>query len=173
MSHLTYYAYEGAGVYNRKAYHYNQAVRIPASADRVELAGQGMYIITTLSQNITEHHRTSHAIRTISTNALPGGWDPKTSEVKSDLLEEIDQAFSNVELALKDAGIEDGWKSVFRVTSYHAGFDGDQERVFGKMVANFEKYMPGHEPIWTCVGVTALALPQMRIEIEVVAIDGK
>ncbi|GAB7323552.1 hypothetical protein MBLNU13_g07055t1 [Cladosporium sp. NU13] len=142
MSHLQYYAYEGAGVYNRKAYHYNQAVRIPASADRVELAGQG-------------------------------GWDPQTSEVKSDLLEEIDQAFSNVELALKDAGIQDGWKSVFRVTSYHAGFDGDQERVFGKMVANFEKYMPGHEPIWTCVGVTALALPQMRIEIEVVAVDGK
>ena len=106
-------------------------------------------------------------------NALPGGWDPQTSEVKTDLLEEIDQAFSNVELALKDAGIKDGWKSVFRVTSYHAGFDGDQERVFGKMVANFEKYMPGHEPIWTCVGVTALALPQMRIEIEVVAIDGK
>ena len=167
MSHLQYYAYEGAGVCNRKAYHYNQAVRIPANADRVELAGQGMYINTT-------NHKTSHTRRTISTNnALPGGWDPQTSEVKTDLLEEIDQAFSNVELALKDAGIKDGWKSVFRVTSYHAGFDGDQERVFGKMVANFEKYMPGHEPIWTCVGVTALALPQMRIEIEVVAVDGK
>ena len=41
MSHLQYYAYEGAGVHNRKAYHYNQAVRIPASADRIELAGQG------------------------------------------------------------------------------------------------------------------------------------
>ena len=48
MSHLQYYAYEGAGVYNRKAYHYNQAVRIPASADRVELAGQGI-----TSQHIT------------------------------------------------------------------------------------------------------------------------
>lgn len=160
MSHLQYYAYEGAGVHNRKAYHYNQAVRIPASADRVELSGQGSFITT--------YQHTS----TMPTNALPGGWDPQTSEVKSDLLEEIDQAFSNVELALKDAGIEDGWKSVFRVTSYHTGFDGDQERVFGKMVASFEKYMPGHEPIWTCVGVTALALPQMRIEIEVVAIDG-
>lgn len=122
----------------------------------------------TLQHIINITHR-----RTIFANALLGGWDPQTSEVKSDLLEEIDQAFSNVELALKDAGIKDGWKSVFRVTSYHAGFDGDQERVFGKMVANFEKYMRGHEPIWTCVGVTALALPQMRIEIEVVAIDGK
>jgi len=125
--------------------------------------------VKVLQQHITNiiHHGT------VSTNTLSGGWDPQTSEVKTDLLEEIDQAFSNVELALKDAGIQDGWKSVFRVTSYHAGFDGDQERVFGKMVANFEKYMPGHEPIWTCVGVTALALPQMRIEIEVVAVDGK
>lgn len=123
---------------------------------------------------VSQQHTTSTIYRTtVSANALPGGWDPQTSEVKSDLLEEIDQAFSNVELALKDAGIEDGWKSVFRVTSYHAGFDGDQERVFGKMVANFDKYMSGHAPIWTCVGVTALALPQMRIEIEVVAIDGK
>jgi enamine deaminase RidA (YjgF/YER057c/UK114 family) len=60
---------------------------------------------------------------------------------------------------------------VFRVTSYHARFDGDQ--VFGKMVANLEKWTPGHAPIWTCVGVTALALPQMNIEIEVVAVDGK
>ena len=41
------------------------------------------------------------------------------------------------------------------------------------MVANLEKWMPGHAPIWTCVGVTALALPQMNIEIEVVAVDGK
>ena len=45
MSHLQYYAYEGAGVHNRKAYHYNQAVRIPASADRIELAGQGIIAI--------------------------------------------------------------------------------------------------------------------------------
>jgi hypothetical protein len=52
MSHLTYYAYEGAGVYNRKAYHYNQAVRIPASADRVELAGQGTTSISQTSHTI-------------------------------------------------------------------------------------------------------------------------
>ena len=50
MSHLQYYAYEGAGVYNRKAYHYNQAVRIPASADRVELSGQG------ITATYHEHH---------------------------------------------------------------------------------------------------------------------
>lgn len=93
--------------------------------------------------------------------------------MQTDLLDEIDQAFSNVELALKDAGVKDGWKAVFRVNSYHVGFEGDQERVMGKMVENFGRYMPGHAPVWTCVGVTALGLPEMRIEIEVVAVDGK
>lgn len=44
MSNLQYHAYEGVGTHNLKAYHYNQAVRIPAGADRVELAGQGITV---------------------------------------------------------------------------------------------------------------------------------
>lgn len=91
----------------------------------------------------------------------------------ADLLAEIDQAFANVELALNDAGVKDGWKSVFRFNSYHVGFEGNQGEVLGKMVENMKKYMPDHAPIWTCVGVTALGLPEMRVEIEVVAFDGK
>lgn len=51
MSHLKYHAYEGTGQHNLEAYHYNQAVRIPAGADRVELAGQG----TTESRGTTKH----------------------------------------------------------------------------------------------------------------------
>jgi hypothetical protein len=42
MSNLKYHAYEGTGKHNLETYHYNQAVRIPAGADRVETAGQGM-----------------------------------------------------------------------------------------------------------------------------------
>jgi enamine deaminase RidA (YjgF/YER057c/UK114 family) len=38
MSHLTYYAYEGVGQKNQKAYGYSQAVRV---GDRIEIAGQG------------------------------------------------------------------------------------------------------------------------------------
>jgi hypothetical protein len=41
MSNLKYHAYEGTGKHNLETYHYNQAVRIPAGADRVETAGQG------------------------------------------------------------------------------------------------------------------------------------
>jgi enamine deaminase RidA (YjgF/YER057c/UK114 family) len=39
----------------------------------------------------------------------------------------------------------------------------------GAMVRNFKKWMPGHQPIWTCVGVPKLAQDAMRVEIEVVA----
>jgi enamine deaminase RidA (YjgF/YER057c/UK114 family) len=91
------------------------------------------------------------------------------------LLEEIDQAFSNVQLALQDAGVKEGWGGVFRVNSYHVGFEGEEnkEEVLGRLVENLKKYCPGHAPIWTCVGVAALGLPGMRVEIEAVAVDEK
>lgn len=66
-----------------------------------------------------------------------------------------------------------GWKSVFRVNSYHVGLEGQQEEVLGRMVENFKKYMPDHQPVWTCVGVTVLGEPEMKVEIEVVAFDEK
>ena len=100
---------------------------------------------------------------------------PTTGEIPSDLLEEIDQAFSNVQLAFQDAGVKEGWKGVFRVNSYHAEFEKEEvrEKVLGRLVENLKKYCPEHAPIWTCVGVAALGLPGMRVEIEAVAVDGK
>jgi len=38
------------------------------------------------------------------------------------------------------------------------------------MVGLYRHYMPNHAPIWTQVGVAALGLPTMRIEIRVTAI---
>jgi len=43
MSRLQYSSYPGLGVQNLQNQHYNQAVRIPAGADKVEIAGQGKY----------------------------------------------------------------------------------------------------------------------------------
>lgn len=39
------------------------------------------------------------------------------------------------------------------------------------MVRNFKKWMPNHQPIWTCVGVSRLGEDDMRVEIEVSAFD--
>ncbi|OOQ82293.1 L-PSP endoribonuclease family protein [Penicillium brasilianum] len=94
-----------------------------------------------------------------------GGWDPKSGEISQEINAEIDQAFENVDLNLKHAG-GNGWDQVFRVNSYHVPMDNE---ALGAMVRNFKKWMPGHQPIWTCVGVPSLAQDNMHVEIEVVA----
>jgi len=82
------------------------------------------------------------------------------------LADEIAQAFRNVERTLATAGAS--WEDVVHVNSYHVG--GFPPEVNDVMVKLFRHYMPNHAPIWTEVGVAALALPAMRIEIRVTAI---
>ncbi|CAH0053822.1 unnamed protein product [Clonostachys solani] len=96
-----------------------------------------------------------------------GGWDPETGVFEKEINAEIDLAFANVERNLKDAGGK-GWSQVFRVNSYHVLLSNE---ALGAMVRNLKKYMPDHQPIWTCVGVARLAEDDMRVEIEVVAHD--
>lgn len=96
-----------------------------------------------------------------------GGWDPVTGVFEREINAQIDLAFANVERCLKDAGGK-GWSQVFRVNSYHVPIN---DEALAAMVRNFRKYMPDHEPLWTCVGVTRLGEDDMRVEIEVVAHD--
>jgi enamine deaminase RidA (YjgF/YER057c/UK114 family) len=69
---------------------------------------------------------------------------------------------------LKDAGVKDGWKNVYKVVSYHLEVN---DEVIAKMASEYEKWCgkDGHRPIWTLIGVTRLGLDAMRVEIEVVA----
>lgn len=101
------------------------------------------------------------------TNALLGGWDPSTGEYYKETNAQIDQAFANVDLNLKDAGGK-GWSQVFRVNSYHIPLNNE---AMDAMVRNFKKWMPDHQPLWTVVGVTRLGDDDMRVEIEVSAHD--
>ncbi|BCR94547.1 RidA family protein [Aspergillus luchuensis] len=96
-----------------------------------------------------------------------GGWDPNTGVFEKEINAQIDLAFANVERCLKDAG-GNGWSQVYRVNSYHVPINNE---ALEAMVRNFKKYMPDHQPIWTCVGVTRLGEDDMRVEIEVVAHD--
>ncbi|KFY20680.1 hypothetical protein V491_03521 [Pseudogymnoascus sp. VKM F-3775] len=96
-----------------------------------------------------------------------GGWDPETGVIYNEINEQIDQAFANVDLNLRDAGGK-GWSQVFRVNSYHVPIN---DEALEAMVRNFKKWMPDHQPLWTCVGVSRLGEDDMRVEIEVVALD--
>ena len=154
MSHLTYYNYDGVGTHNRDKFHYSQAVRI---GDRIECSGQGTVYFSLI-------HHSTHCTNILLMNQT-GGWDPKTGEFYREINAQIDQAFANVELTLKNAGGK-GWEQVFRVNSYHVPINNE---ALEAMVRNFKKYMPNHNPLWTCVGVTRLGEDDMRVEIEVVA----
>ncbi len=94
-----------------------------------------------------------------------GGWNDEL-QIPESLEEEIAQAFRNVERTLAAAGAS--WAHVIHVNSYHVGgFPPEVNQVMARL---YRHYMPNHAPIWTQLGVEALGLPTMRIEIRVTAI---
>jgi len=99
-------------------------------------------------------------IRTVVTSGTTG-YDENMVYPK-DLTEEIMNAFANVEAALQSAGVDDGFRSVYQMTSYHVTdfSDADMEAV-DKAV---EKYFGKNRPAWAGVGVTSL-YGGARIEI--------
>ncbi|KAK1973166.1 hypothetical protein LZ30DRAFT_744275 [Colletotrichum cereale] len=84
-------------------------------------------------------------------------------------MEEIDQVFTNIDLALKEAGGQ-GWSQVYRIRLY-ALDDAMTPEALGRMIENVKKWAPNHSPILTGVGVTKLGQPGMRVEVEVAAYD--
>ncbi|GAB1319880.1 Endoribonuclease L-PSP [Madurella fahalii] len=96
-----------------------------------------------------------------------GGWDPTTGQIPSDIAAEIEQAFANVDLCLRTAGGK-GWSQVYRINLYVTDLSEATLGAWGKCM---QKWVPNHRPILTGIGVAQLALPGMRVEIEVVAHD--
>ena len=66
---------------------------------------------------------------------------------------------------LQNAGGK-GWSQVYKVRSYHVPLD---DRSLGIMADLLKKYTPEHCPIWTVLGVPALGIKEMRVEIDVTA----
>ncbi|KAK3617755.1 hypothetical protein LTR22_026632 [Elasticomyces elasticus] len=100
-----------------------------------------------------------------------GAWDPTVTDISKvsmsdDVNEQTDQAFANVEVALKDAG-GSGWSQVYSIRSLHVALDADHTAA---MARNLKRYCPNNPPIWTEYGVAALGLPAMKVEIEVEAL---
>ncbi|WVF68533.1 hypothetical protein IAT40_003301 [Kwoniella sp. CBS 6097] len=97
-----------------------------------------------------------------------GGWkmDSGRPEFVFPIEKQIEQAFVNVEAALKAAGGK-GWPQVFKVTTY---FTVDITTELNAIVArNFAKWMPDHKPLWTQLGVRQLGEKDMHVEIKVQA----
>jgi enamine deaminase RidA (YjgF/YER057c/UK114 family) len=67
-------------------------------------------------------------------------------------------------LAAVGATLED----VVELTTFHIDLRGEMEQ-FTKVK---DEYLPRNYPAWTAVGVTQLALPELRVEIRAVAVAG-
>jgi enamine deaminase RidA (YjgF/YER057c/UK114 family) len=98
-----------------------------------------------------------------------GGWDDDWRYPES-VRDEVIQAFDNVERTLATAGAS--WPQVVSVHSYHLpGADGRiGPEHLDTMVEQFRRRLGDRAPLWTCIGVAALADPKMRVEIQVTAI---
>jgi enamine deaminase RidA (YjgF/YER057c/UK114 family) len=75
-------------------------------------------------------------------------------------------AFGNLKRTLAAAGATLG--DVVELTTFHIDLRGELEEF-----ANVkDEYIPRNYPAWTAVGVTQLALPELRVEIRAVAVVG-
>lgn len=100
-----------------------------------------------------------------ATNTHKGGWNTETGIVPELIDAELEQAFSNVELALKQAGGK-GWSQVYKVSMFYTELS---DEVIVAWRSTMEKWCPEHKPILTATGASSLAIPGMRFEIAVVA----
>lgn len=117
-----------------------------------------IWVAVTVSKRLGITDQTSRA----------GGWVYETGVIHEDIDDQIDQAFTNVDHILKEAGGK-GWDQVYKVNSYHIPLD---DCALKAMTRNFDKWMHKHKPLWTCVGVVKLGGGDvMRVEIEVQAYD--
>ncbi|KAL8783601.1 MAG: hypothetical protein Q9213_004530 [Squamulea squamosa] len=122
-------------------------------------------------ENLSQAHWYSQAVRIGNRIELSGqtGLHHETGIVSPDVGEQIKQAFHSIDIQLKDAGGK-GWSQVYKIRSYHVGIDEVHAK---EMIKNLKERFPegGHKPTWTFLGVASLASPELRVEIEVEAID--
>ncbi|GAB7363921.1 hypothetical protein MBLNU230_g4484t1 [Neophaeotheca triangularis] len=122
------------------------------------------------AENLSESSWYSQAVRIDDRIEISGqgGWDPTTGAIPTDFPSEVAQAFRNVDLALHTAGGK-GFSQVYRINMYLTTLLEDEE-VFAVVRRNMADWMPEHRPLLTAVGVKALGVPGMRIEVEIVAV---
>ncbi|RYP13054.1 hypothetical protein DL767_010927 [Monosporascus sp. MG133] len=152
MSGFKTYSYPGIGEWARQAMSYSQAIRVE---NRIVCSGQGKCPSTVIPFPSRFPRR-----------LYARGWDRASGEISGGIDAEVDQAFENVEANLRHAGGK-GWSQVYRVVTYSTDLKATHDRI----VANYRRWMPDHQPAWTEVGVARLGLDTMHVEIEVEALD--
>jgi enamine deaminase RidA (YjgF/YER057c/UK114 family) len=73
--------------------------------------------------------------------------------IPENLQEQLALAFEHAEKSLKSAGVTDGWKSVYQMTTYAPSIDEEWELIMLKLK---DKYMGKIRPAWTGIVVPSL-----------------
>lgn len=109
----------------------------------------------------SSHTATIPAQASIVTISGQPGFNLQTGQlVTSSISDEIEACFDCVEAALKSAGVEKGLLETFKMTCYLLDV-----RLEPKMMEIWRRRVPGHKPVWITIGVAALAVPGMHIEM--------
>ncbi|KAF4451855.1 hypothetical protein F53441_5174 [Fusarium austroafricanum] len=90
-----------------------------------------------------------------------GGCNAK-GEISPDPKQEVEQTIQNVDDVLKAAGLR-GWEDVYYVRSYHTDID----TTLTLLSEALKKRIPDNRPGGVVLGVSKLALPNMKLEIEI------
>jgi enamine deaminase RidA (YjgF/YER057c/UK114 family) len=91
-----------------------------------------------------------------------GGWTPEAPfTVDPDMNIQVNQAFSNVDLALRTAGGK-GWSQVYKIRIFTTAWDEGYE----PLLKSLKKWCGDNKPTMTVIGVDKLAF-DMKMEIEV------
>lgn len=89
---------------------------------------------------------------------------PDGSVVSGDFAAQVDQAFANLVVALAEHDL--AFDDVVQLRSYVVDIDFDKLATIGRAVATHAGVAP---PTQTVIGVAALAMPEIKFEVEAVA----
>ncbi len=109
----------------------------------------------------------SHVVRVGNTLYIAGqvGADRQGKVVGPGMVEQVEQVLKNLQIALASQGAD--FSHVAKITVYTTDVDAYRDPAAAAVRA---KYFGGHAPASTLVGVTRLASPDYKVEIEAIAI---
>lgn len=82
-----------------------------------------------------------------------------------DFATQVDRAFTNLGIALRSAGVD--YSQVVQLRTFIVDHDLDKLAILGAKIAAI---WGDHPPTQTLLGVAALALPEMKFEVDAIAV---
>jgi enamine deaminase RidA (YjgF/YER057c/UK114 family) len=109
----------------------------------------------------------SHIVRAGNTLYIAGqvGADAQGKVVGPGMTEQLEQVLKNLQIALKSQGAD--FSHVTKITIYTTDVDGFRAPDAAAIRA---KYFGAHRPASTLVGISRLAAPEYKVEIEAIAV---